>query len=172
MKEYTQSKGNCWQTAIACVFEVEPDSLPPQDIWDVRKGKGWACSYHNVIQGYLWKHHGRMYCELAEYEFSGVMVRDPGWHILIGPTIRTTDDHPINHAVVGRYGELAWDPHPSRAGLTAVEKWGLFPPMPDKIRASRERYEPGSEGWRVFVGCLCPSCMTARGDDGSDLLEP
>lgn len=177
MKEYTQTrvspdKGNCWQTAIACILEVEPDELPDQGIWDARKGKGWACSYHNILQGYLFKHHGLMYCELAEYEFSGVMVREPGWHVLIGPTVRTTEERPINHAVVGRYGKMVWDPHPSRDGLVAVEKWGVFSLIPPRIRTDRMRYGPGSEGWRVFVDCLCASCMAARGDDGSDLLEP
>jgi hypothetical protein len=177
MIEYTQTKfgevkGNCFQTALGCILEVDPEGLPAQDIWDVRKGKGWACSYHNIIQGYLWKHHGLGYCELADWEFAAVSVREPGWHVLIGPTVRTSDAHQVNHAVVGRYGETVWDPHPSRAGLVAVEKWGLVYQVPPRIRASRDQYEPGSEGWRVFIDCLCASCGAARGDTFEDLLEP
>lgn len=41
-----------------------------------------------------------------------------GRSIVIGPTVRGTGDH----AVVGDGGEIAWDPHPSRAGLTRVDR--------------------------------------------------
>lgn len=177
MHQLTQSltgaKGNCFQTALACILEVDPDLLPHQTIWDVKRGLSWACSYRNVIQGYLFKHHNLGYCELSDYEFSGVQVRDPGWHVLIGPTIRTSEDHPVNHAVVGRYGEMVWDPHPSRAGLIEVEHWGLMYPMIERIRKSHESFgEVGSEAWRVFTDCLCATCALARNDDFAGLLEP
>jgi hypothetical protein len=40
-----------------------------------------------------------------------------GRSIVIGTTTRGTGDH----AVVGDGGEVAWDPHPSRAGLVTVK---------------------------------------------------
>lgn len=64
MKYFTQSQlaphGNCWQTAIACILEVEPDTLPPQseiDTWPHEVLGGWGM-YSNCLQGYLRKHHG------------------------------------------------------------------------------------------------------------------
>jgi hypothetical protein len=176
MKQYTQTriglKGNCFQTALACILEVEPDSLPAQDVWDVGRGLGWACSYRNILQGYLLKHHGMMYASFQDWEFAGIQVRDPGFHVMSGPSPRTSEAFNVHHAVVGCYGATVWDPHPSRVGLTEVTEWGVLAPIIPRIRADRERYEPGSQGRRVFVDCLCSACAAARGDDLSDLLKP
>lgn len=135
MIERTQTSlapGNCWQTCVACIINIDPEELPSQVRYDVRERtySGWG-SYLNVLNGYLAKHHGLMYAEIYEYQIGAVMVRDPGWHMLIGPTVRTeahraANAHHINHMVVARYGELIWDPHPSRAGLTEVERWGVL----------------------------------------------
>jgi hypothetical protein len=41
-----------------------------------------------------------------------------GRSIVVGSTTRGTGEH----AVVGDGGEIAWDPHPTRTGLTAVKR--------------------------------------------------
>lgn len=101
MKEFTQTN-----------LDVDPEVLPSQAVLEAAE-KG----YHNALNAYLEHHHGLVYAELEDYAFSSVDVRDPGFHLLIGPTVRTTPERRIHHCVVGRYGEAVWDPHPTRAGL-------------------------------------------------------
>lgn len=182
MIERTQTSlapGNCWQTCVACIINIDPEELPSQVRYDVRERtySGWG-SYLNVLNGYLAKHHGLMYAEIYEYQIGAVMVRDPGWHMLIGPTVRTeahraANAHHINHMVVARYGELTWDPHPSRAGLTEVERWGVLGPLPDRLRRQNleradkfaaDAREDAADYRRVLIDCLCPACCAERGD--------
>jgi len=46
--------------------------------------------------------------------------------IVVGSTRRGSGDH----AVVGDGGEIAWDPHPSRAGLVKVDRAYVLEPWP------------------------------------------
>lgn len=172
MREFVQTNldpGNCWQTALACILDVEPSTLPDQTRYDFGKnaGKGWASSYSNVLQGYLGKHFDLIYCELQAWQFGGLSVRPPGWHLLIGPTVRTPVNN-SNHCVVGRYGREAWDVHPSRAGLLSIHSWGVLSPLPTELRLQREKHtDPDYR--RVFLECLCPFCEAERGDQDPTL---
>jgi hypothetical protein len=134
-------------------LEVEPSTLPDQVAVESVKR-----SYSNVLNSYLEKHHGLMYSELQEFQILGVQVRDPGWGVLLGPTVRSATNGGRSHAIVGRYGEPVWDPHPSRAGLLKVERWGLLVPLLDSIKAFREsrRQEVPQEWPDLF--CSCPKC--------------
>ena len=49
-----------------------------------------------------------------------------GRSIVVGSTRRGSGDH----AVVGDGGEIAWDPHPSRAGLVKVDRAYVLEPWP------------------------------------------
>lgn len=161
--------GNCWQTAVACILAVEPWRLPPQELYDFgkvngRKHGGAACSYHNVLQGYLGKHHGLCYHELSDFQFGGVDVKAPGWHLLIGPTVRTEVNN-SHHCVVGRFGVPVWDVHPSKAGLLSVERWGVLSPLPARIAEDRQKRGDLVDR-RALVDCLCPPCIAERGAAG------
>lgn len=155
MKEFTQTAlapvGNCWQTAIACLLEVDPGQLPDQATNDYKlvDGQWVGRSYNNVLQQYLRTHHGLVYLELQTPKEGLAMlaIKDPGWHIITGRTVRT-DERGIRHSVVGRYGEVAWDPHPSRAGLTDDIRWALLAPRPKEWEEHAHHLGP----------CACPLC--------------
>lgn len=152
MREFTQTNldpGNCWQTAIACILEVEPERLPDQVA--IESGKR---SYMNALNAFLEAHHGLMYSEVFDYQFGGLDVKEPGWHILAGPTVRTPVSR-IHHVVVARYGATVWDPHPSRAGLVEVERWGLLAPLPDRIKVFRDQRRVNGD---PELTCQCPAC--------------
>lgn len=154
MKEFTQTNtdpGNCWQTALACILEVEPDLLPDQVALEKAKK-----DYRNALNAYLEHHHNLVYAELEDYQFAGIMPREPGWHLLGGPTVRTEPIRSVHHVVVGRYGEMVWDPHPSRAGLVSVKRWGTLGPLPDRLRAWRR--EMMAKGGQWDFDCVCPVC--------------
>ena len=75
-----------------------------------------------------------------------------GFHLMYGPTIRTRRSG-INHVVVAHRGVAVWDPHPSRAGLIAVESWGVIAPRPSTMGDPR-------------LPCICPECGGAGAADG------
>lgn len=156
LRRQTQSDtvhGNCWQTGVACILGVPAAELPDQVA--VQGGNHvQGKSYHNALNAYLDVHHGRMYSELFGFQLTGVLPREPGFHLLVGPTERTPVNG-MNHVVVAHYGEPFWDVHPSRAGLTKVERWGIVAPLPDWLR--QERAEKRAAGESAYV-CICPRC--------------
>lgn len=136
MNRLTQTNldpGNCWQTCVACILDVDPSGLPDQALYDLRNPDGsWrGPSYLNALQGYLHKHHGLSYVTVYAPALRHLRVAtEGGLHLMCGPTIRTAHNGGVNHAVVARDGSLEWDPHPSRAGLLSVSDWGLIVPTP------------------------------------------
>lgn len=153
MTRYTQSSlapGNCWQTAVACVLELEPEALPCQ-VTIERAGK----SYHNALNSYLIRHHRLFYSELYSYQFSGLRVRPDflgGYYVAIGPTVRTPNRR-ANHAVVARLGRVVWDVHPSRSGLLEVRQWGVF-----GIATEQHEHQRAFRSTDPTMACLCPKC--------------
>jgi hypothetical protein len=135
---------------------VPPEMLPCQ----VSIEKGGKLSYHNKLNAYLRKHFNRMYSEIYDFQFSAVMPRDPGLHFMIGPTVRTATNGGRYHVVVGLNGEFLWDPHPSRAGLTYVERWGLLGPIPERLEQDWAERIPkmDPEIADSMYSCVCPSC--------------
>jgi|GEM_PF-2772556 hypothetical protein len=130
---YVTPHGNCWQTAVACVLDLPAEDLPPQheieSMAAIEDGERYAghFSYTNALNAYLTKHHSLGYLQEPAWKLGAFTLSDPGYHLLIGPTVRTVvdgDGPRIIHCVVGKHGEQIWDPHPSRAGLTRVISWG------------------------------------------------
>lgn len=156
MKEFTQTelypRGNCWQTAVACILEVDPNELPSQFNAYVAKEDGsFSLHYHNHLQAYLRKHHGLAYAELHQPQEVISKLSISGYHIITGTTVRSADYGGIRHAVVGLDGKVAWDPHPSRAGLLDEIQWAVLAPFPK----SWER------GWGGDKNpCVCPKCKS------------
>lgn len=155
MNRYVQSNvspGNCWQTAVACILEVDPAELPDQvAISEVKTGP-FEGSYNNALQKYLQVHHGLVYSCLHGYQKDGVTPR--GWHMIEGRTVRTDTNGGVQHVIVGHCGEPIWDPHPSGEGLTSVERVSFLTPR-------REELERGE--WWNSVPCLCRSCLSKKG---------
>lgn len=172
MKQLTQSNldpGNCWQTAIACILDLDPEAMPPQHIIEaLRQGIGsHGVAYTNALNAYLAKHHGLIYTEIYAFQFNAVKPARE-LHTINGPTVRS-ESHlregrmHINHCVVGRSGEMIWDVHPSRAGLIKAESWGVLGDPPDGWLARIVERENRTDGLRSEVAkltwaCLCPAC--------------
>jgi hypothetical protein len=171
VKYFTQSilapHGNCWQTAVACLLGVEPDTLPPQseiEAWPNAALDGWG-GYSNCLQGYLRAHHNLCYITIREHEFTAVRAVRPEM-ILSGPTVRTAQarlrgEKELDHAIVGVNGIQVWDPHPSRDGLLHVIEWGLLaahiPRLWDEEHTARqERLRKHSPAYGLVFDCLCP----------------
>jgi len=174
MKQYTQSDttiGNCWQTAVACILEIDPNTLPPQcelelltsdEKFKFKLFDGYG-SYSNILNGYLGKHHNLIYTEIPAFQLGSVRSINP-YHMLVGPTERTAKHRAngrgtVNHVVVAKDGEMVWDPHPSRAGLIDVEAHGVLGSLQQSSIDSRNHKRcTESEGARLVWGCLCPAC--------------
>lgn len=167
------SPGNCVQTSIACILNVNPETLPSQVYWEERWRNadegltfdGWG-SYQNILDGYLATHHGLIYTMISDQVFPSLRVKSPGYHTVIGPTIRTQaqikdkSPHTI-HCAVGRYGQLIWDPHPTHQGLLEIERWGVLAPVPQRLIDYRiEKARTDKNYKRVFIDCCCPACYT------------
>jgi hypothetical protein len=164
--EYTQSNlkpGNCWQTAIACILEVDPIKLPPQhELEAIPKSSkllgGWGM-YSNILNAYLKKHHGLVYSEVYSYQFNSVQPLRR-WHTMNGPTVRTSElreskNYHVNHCVVAYDRNFIWDVHPSRAGLLKAESWGVLGERQPDV--DQEKWADNVEYQRVW-SCLCPAC--------------
>lgn len=142
MRELTQTSldpGNCWQTAWACVLDVDPKELPDQAALP-----GPSENYCAPLQAYLRVHHHKLLLTIGGVvPVSLLRPRSDDPHVLVGPTVRSRDTW---HCVVGRGGETIWDPHPSRAGLLCAAEMQLL--------------MPHEEGWppRDYPPCVCPAC--------------
>lgn len=92
--------GNCLQSSIASALGLELDAVP-----------------HFAAFAW-WEPAARLWLRGRGLDWRRVDGIPKGRSIVVGPTIRETGDH----AVVGDGGEIAWDPHPSRAGLVKVDR--------------------------------------------------
>lgn len=162
MRKFTQTtfgeEGNCWQTAVACLLEVDPAELPSQSAVIMEShadGLQHRRHYSGILGAYLFKHHRLTYVELYQpglYQY--LTIKEPGWHLLTGTTVRTgTAPGFERHVVVGRYGEMVWDPHPTRAGLVGDIHLALLIPFPVHVPQWLDTYTHGREP------CICPACF-------------
>lgn len=92
--------GNCLQAAISSALGLELDAVP------------------HFAAFTWWEPALRLWLRGRSLDWRQVEGIPEGRSILIGPTSRGTGDH----AVVGGSGQVAWDPHPSRSGLTEVNR--------------------------------------------------
>lgn len=102
------SHGNCQQAAIASLLDLDLTEVPnfieqPQGFWQ---------SFWEFMTA-----RGLVAIDLPGERHFGC------YHLAYGPSPRG-----VSHAVIYRYGALAHDPHPSRAGLLSVETTVLIVP--------------------------------------------
>lgn len=145
--------GNCVQTCIACILEVDPNALPDQTKYDryedylggMRVYPHPRRYYTQALDAYLAKHHALSLVRIgldASIASKVLQVREPGWHLISGNTVRTAATR-NRHVVVARYGKIVWDPHPSRAGLLPEGRiWVVLAPCAELSACS----------------CECPAC--------------
>lgn len=92
--------GNCLQAAIASALGLDLDAVPHFGAFT------W------------WESAVRLWLRGRWLDWRMVQGIPAGRSIVVGDTTRGTGDH----AVVGDGGQIAWDPHPSRAGLVGVKR--------------------------------------------------
>jgi hypothetical protein len=98
--------GDCWRTCVACLLDVEPETVPHFIL-----KPSW---YEDTLAWLRERGYGL-------YEFGGLFeqVSHTGLvgchHIITGGSPR--DPVNVKHAVIGLDEEVVWDPHPSRAGI-------------------------------------------------------
>lgn len=152
MKKLTQTRGNCWQTCVAMLLEVAPESMPEQpeseDALDFEK-------YVEIVRAYLHKHHGLTYAEVDPYK----AVPPQGLHIIMGDTVR--DAERTHHAIIGLSGKPLWDVHPTRAGLTTMLRWGVLIPYTLAPVQWRQDFE------RRSISCTCSACQPTTSVESS-----
>ena len=166
--------GNCWQTCIAMLLDIDPDAMPAQSECDQytttedgRKGNPVkdSPSYNNRLRAYLREHHNLAYIELhvPEETLPFLRLSDPGFHMMTGRTVRSDAYGGMRHVVVAQHGQMVWDPHPSKAGLLEDIRWALLVPFPRVWRESDALQQ--QKGWGPSP-CVCPMCVAAI--DGGD----
>ena len=99
-------RGRCFPACLASILELKEWEVPDLDNTDTAQ-----------VDGYL-AQHGLYYREV------GPEVPPLGYHVILGVSPRGRP-----HAVVGRDGELAFDPHPKDGtgrGLVRVSGYGLL----------------------------------------------
>lgn len=155
MRELTQTNtdpGNCWQTAIACVLDLEVEDVPNQVQIQAEKKH-----YSNFLNAFLLKHYGVFYSEIPNYQIGGLNP-PPGHYFYVGPTIRSPNNGGVHHVVVAHGRRMVWDPHPSRAGLAQIDKWGILAPYPAELKTHWEmRAKESPDTWGDLI-CKCRSC--------------
>jgi hypothetical protein len=154
--------GNCWQTAWACVLDVDPDVLPDQVLVEGPGRK--RGSYHNALHAFFREHHGAAVVQIQRHALGGISVRSmDGYHLVHGLTVRT-ERNGMTHVVVAKDGVVVWDPHPSGAGLISTNAWELLAPLPqdmiDQWRKERDTLLSGTDvaGAVDCHVCACPAC--------------
>lgn len=118
MREVTQSilhgdpsgrPGNCLQAAVASLLELDLDGVP------------------HFIEYDDWLERLRDFCLAHGYR---PLLRPPSAHVALGMAWGPSE-RGVRHAVVWIDGMLAWDPHPSRAGLLRITELIAFEPAGD-----------------------------------------
>lgn len=108
--------GDCQRAVIASLLDLPISEVPHF----LQEAGGDANRFHHGIQDFL---HARGYltAECDEMPMAICCRRDqPLYHMIYGPSPRGNG---LWHVVVGKWGAVEFDPHPSRAGLLDPDKW-------------------------------------------------
>ena len=125
MKEYKQTlSNNCFSTCIACILELPPNGFPNFCFLDDNWQK--ATNEWLVRLGVFYldvKLPGDLRDELTKHW---------GWHVISGEGPR---GH--RHSVVGRQGQVVYDPYPDGGGLLGEPddwEYGFLIPLNPQLK--------------------------------------
>src|SRR5688572_10057053 len=91
-------------------------------------------------------------------------VTPTDYHILNGESPRNPE---WGHAAVGLCGEVHFDPHPSRAGVTRIYDFEFLVPV-NLDQLTDEKYRASMLRWLEQCPCICPACLP----ESLAILEP
>jgi hypothetical protein len=152
--------GDCQRAVIASLLDLPISAVPHF----LQEAQGDPSIYWEKLQAFV-RSHGFAYFTVpartggAFYGYEGDV-----YHEISGPSPRGNG---VSHAVVGRNGEVVFDPHPSRAGLSGDSASWEYAFLVRVAQASEPlvRYCPGcgSVGPVVaeYLDC-CPDGNEAR----------
>lgn len=107
------TRGNCWQTAIASILELDLDAVPHFVDIDERGGMNWW----SFTVNWLW-HRGLELYELDHHLYTNE------YYLVSGKSPRGD----YYHVVVYRNGRLVHDPHPDGTGVLTEEWFNVIRP--------------------------------------------
>lgn len=109
------SEGDCYAACIASLLELPladvPNFCADSSNWLEHADKWLREEHEYTLLGFRPRGEGAFYCIPAMY------------HIMAGKSPRGVD-----HAVVAFQGKMVHDPHPTRAGLMAVDEYEYLVP--------------------------------------------
>lgn len=102
-------QGNCFEACIASLLDMSIDRVPDLAAYD---DNGESIGRLNEWLSKI----GLAYFEarIPRNEVQEFFSDKDFYHVMVGPTSRFTD---LQHAVIGRRGQLAHDPHPDGVGI-------------------------------------------------------
>lgn len=102
--------GDCQRAVLASLLELPIEQVPHF----LQDANGDATEYWESLQRFC-RSHGFVYLVVPARSGGGFFGDDGDvFHEISGPSPRGNG---VTHAVVGRNGEVVFDPHPSREGL-------------------------------------------------------
>lgn len=135
----SEQRGNCLSAVVASLLELPIDQVPDfvqdhVDHMDENENAGewdWWSRLHQFVA-----ERGHKICYLSPVDnpnWEGspehwFPVPEPGEFYTVGGI--SPRDPQIHHIVIYREGEMVWDPHPDRTGVTEVDDsyhWTLRP---------------------------------------------
>jgi len=117
--------GDCVRAATASILRIGREAVPHF----VRDNAGdWKWPWRDFISG-----HGY---EVVEVD---PRMRPECMYLACGPTERSVGDGTASHMVVMNGRVLAHDPHPSRKGLTGIDRVYLLVALPAALAAAEQR---------------------------------
>lgn len=109
--------GNCFETALAGLLHIPISEVPV-----FPETQTWKQQVNEFLRPF-----NLAYIPISVDSGIAEWFRDIGvvglHHVLAGTTERSGD---VTHACIGADDEVAWDPHPSRAGLTSGQTAGIL----------------------------------------------
>ena len=110
--------GNCFQACIASVLEIELSEVP-----NLNPRKGVAQTEQDQILNDWLAPMGLRYINIRLQEEKLKPILDGVYHLIEGGSPRSKN---YAHVVVGRSGEMIFDPHPDKTGVTGFPVYGIF----------------------------------------------
>jgi hypothetical protein len=143
-------RGQCTEASLASLLEVALEAVP--DLWavpdvplDAPPERHQPDEKLHALWRWLREEHQVVWCELrypvalplelVPETFLGAVravfgvdqLEDSPWtehHIMFGPAFAG-----VGHCVVGRHGQIVWDPNPNKVGIRACEGMIFLAPL-------------------------------------------